>query len=120
MAKILLAEDDASIRGFVTAALEKAGHQVTVCVDGTEALSALESDIRYDLLLTDIVMPGLDGIELSGRATKLHPNLKVIFITGFAAMATGQSDIRNPQMRVVSKPFHLAKLIEEVSRVLQD
>lgn len=119
MAKILLAEDDASIRGFVSAALEKAGHQVTVCENGSEALTALETHGNYDLLLTDIVMPGLDGIELSGRATKLCPDLKVIFITGFAAMATGQADLRNPQMRVVSKPFHLGKLIEEVTRVLQ-
>ncbi len=119
MAKILLAEDDASMRGFVTAALEKAGHRVTVCGDGTQALAALENEKDYDLLLTDIVMPGLDGIELSGRATRLHPRLKVIFITGFAAMAAGQADSRNPQMRVVSKPFHLGKLVEEVNRVLQ-
>jgi len=119
MAKILLAEDDASMRGFVTAALEKAGHAVTPCADGEEALAVLEREgAAFDLLLTDIVMPGMDGIELSGRAARIAPETKVMFITGFAAMTAGAAAIKNPQMRVISKPFHLGNLIEEVNKVL--
>lgn len=118
MANILLAEDDASLRTFVAAALEKSGHKVTVCADGTEALAALESGVFYDLLLTDIVMPGMDGIELSAKAGSLSPKTKVMFITGFAAMALGSAAPQNPKVRVISKPFHLGKLIEEVNRLL--
>jgi two-component system cell cycle response regulator CpdR len=109
------------MRSFIAAALEKAGHRVTPCADGAEALTRLENNaLSFDLLLTDIVMPGLDGIELSGRACALRPSLKVMFITGFAGMATGRTDTRNPHMRIVSKPFHLGRLIEEVNRILQD
>ncbi|HEU4839224.1 MAG TPA: response regulator [Micavibrio sp.] len=118
MANILLAEDDRSMRTFVAAALEKSGHKVTSCSDGTEALAALESGAAYDLLLTDIVMPGMDGLELSARAGALSPKTKVMFITGFAAMALGSADPKNPKVRVISKPFHLGKLIEEVDRIL--
>ena len=118
MANILLAEDDASLRGFVAAALEKRGHKVKSCIDGTEALGALESGIVYDLLLTDIVMPGLDGLELSARAGAIAPSTKVMFITGFAAMALGNAAPQNPKVRVISKPFHLGNLIEEVDKIL--
>lgn len=117
MAKILLAEDDSSLRSFVTSALEKAGYKVTPCADGEEALRALEQS-EFDLLLTDIVMPGIDGIELSAKAARMAPKTKIMFITGFAAMATGATDERNPQMRVISKPFHLGGLIGEVEKIL--
>lgn len=119
MANILLAEDDPSLRGFVAAALEKAGHHVTPCGDGLAALSALESKKTYDLLLTDIVMPGLDGLELSARAAAISPETKVMFITGFAAMALGNAAPQNPNVRVISKPFHLGNLIAEVNKILQ-
>ncbi|MFA5593617.1 MAG: response regulator [Micavibrio sp.] len=119
MANILLTEDDASMRGFVAGALERAGHRVTCCADGNEALARLEAEnADFQLLLTDIVMPVMDGIELSTRASILHPDLKIMFLTGFAAMAAGKTDIRNPAMRVISKPFHLGSLIDEVNKLL--
>lgn len=120
MANILLAEDDVSMRGFVAAALEKAGHKVTACADGTSALAALESDKKFDLLLTDIVMPGLDGLELSARAGAISPTTKVMFITGFAGMALGDAAPQNPKVRIISKPFHLGNLIAEVNKILAD
>lgn len=119
MANILLAEDDTSLRGFVAAALEKAGHKVTSCGDGLEAVAALERQ-TYDLLLTDIVMPGMDGLELSARAGTVSPKTKVMFITGFAAMALGDAAPQNPKVRVISKPFHLGNLIAEVNRILEN
>jgi two-component system, cell cycle response regulator CpdR len=118
MANILVAEDDHSLRGFVAAALEKKGHKVTSCGDGLEALALLESGNIYDLLLTDIVMPGMDGLELSARAGAISPSTKVMFITGFAAMALGNAAPQNPKVRVISKPFHLGNLIEEVDKIL--
>src|SRR5258708_38547168 len=85
MAHILLAEDDESLRKFLAAALVRAGHQVTDFGDGEEAYAGLKG-YRFDLLLTDIVMRGMDGIELAKRAADLHAALKIMFITGFAAV----------------------------------
>lgn len=118
MANILVAEDDASLRGFINGALTKAGHTVTVAEDGSAALKELK--VRgFDLLLTDIVMPGLDGIELAAKAKVLHPSLKVVFITGFAAMAIENKDALSGQSKLISKPFHLGTLVEEVAEMLK-
>ena len=85
MPRILLAEDDDSLRGFLSRALERAGYEVTSCADGEEAAAVLDQD--WDLLLTDIVMPGMDGIEVARLAAARHPGLRIMFITGFAAVA---------------------------------
>lgn len=119
MANILLAEDDLSTRRFLVSALERAGHKITSCGDGLEALTALQEKDDFDLLLTDIVMPGMDGIELSSRAGALYPNLKIMFITGFAAMALNRTDNANNPLRVVSKPFHLGALTAEIEEILK-
>lgn len=119
MAKILLAEDDQSMRDFLTIALGKAGHDVTAITNGLEALEILEHDQDFDLLLTDIVMPGMDGIELSQMATTACPDMKVMFITGFAAVAMGQNRIKNKDAKVLSKPFHLKELVNQVDKILQ-
>ena len=119
MASILLAEDDKSMCSFLTAALEKAGHAVTSTNNAIEALDKLkENKSSYNLLLTDIVMPGMDGIELSQKATELSPNLKVMFITGFAAVAVGHQDLNTEQTKLLSKPFHLNDLVEQVETLL--
>lgn len=117
MANILLAEDDQSMRDFLTLALTKAGHDVTARENGLEALQELKNNQSYDLLLTDIVMPGMDGIELSQRATNTYPGLKVMFITGFAAVAMGSKDIQT-DTKVLSKPFHLKDLVGQVNSLL--
>lgn len=119
MATILLAEDDDSMRQFLTLALEKAGHHVTACADGMIAYEALQEDgDDIDLLLADIVMPGMDGIELSQKATALYPDLKVMFITGFAAVAIGQHTPATQHTRILSKPFHLNDLVSQVNELL--
>lgn len=116
MAHILLAEDDISMCGFLTQALQKAGHSVTARHDGLEALSALDGDQHFDLLLADIVMPGMDGIELAQAAAKKQPGLKVMFITGFAAVAMGARE--QTHARILSKPFHLNELVNQVESLL--
>ncbi len=117
MAHILLAEDDESLRRFLAAALVKAGHEVSDFGDGSEAFECLKS-MRFDLLLTDIVMPGLDGIELAKRAAELDPRLKIMFITGFAAVALHPSSNAPKQAKVLSKPFHLREIVQEVERMI--
>jgi two-component system cell cycle response regulator CpdR len=117
MANILLAEDDESLRRFLAAALERAGHAVTAFGDGAQAYQCLK-DERFDLLLSDIVMPGLDGIELAKRASDIHPTLKIMFITGFAAVALHPAAETPKHAKVLSKPFHLRDLVQEVERMI--
>lgn len=115
MIRILLAEDDPAMRHYLTRALETSGYSVSAVESGVEALPLL-ADESFDLLLTDIVMPELDGIELARRATERLPDLQVMFITGFAAvtLAAGQA---MPTARVLSKPFHLRDLVMQIDRL---
>jgi len=115
MPRILLAEDDDSLRGFLTRALERAGYDVTACADGEEAAAVL--DQSWDLLLTDIVMPGMDGIEVARLAAARHPGLRIMFITGFAAVALS-GDKAPPGSKVLSKPIHLREIVAEVERMM--
>jgi two-component system, cell cycle response regulator CpdR len=118
MAKILIAEDDTSMRHFLAMALTRAGHTVEACADGLEALAALQDGEAYDLLLADIIMPGMDGIELAQKAAALRPAVKVMFITGFAAVALNQREEGAPGPHVLSKPFHLRDLVDRVETLL--
>lgn len=118
MARILIAEDDESMCRFLEAALRRAGHEVTSRNDGLEALNTIQNTPDYDLLLADIVMPGLDGIELSQKAADLCPAMKVMFITGFAAVAMRARQESEPGTKVLSKPFHLRDLTREVETLL--
>ncbi|MBY0447267.1 MAG: response regulator [Hyphomonadaceae bacterium] len=117
MARILLAEDDDSLRKFLAQNLARAGHYVEAYEDGDGAWEALERS-EFDLLLTDIVMPGVDGIELARRAAERRPELKIVFITGFAAVALAQATAAQQRAKVLSKPFHLKDLVAEVERVI--
>jgi two-component system cell cycle response regulator CpdR len=117
MAHILLAEDDESLRKFLAQALVKAGHDVTDFGDGGDAFECLKG-FRFDLLVTDIVMPGMDGIELAKRAAELNQALKIMFITGFAAVALHPSSNAPKQAKVLSKPFHLREIVAEVDRMI--
>lgn len=116
MARILLAEDDPSLRRFLRLVLQRAGHQVEAFGDGAAAWAAIRG-MPFDLLVADVVMPGLDGIELARRAVTHRPSLRIMVITGFAAVTmtvrpTGRD------ARLLSKPFHLRNLIREVDKVL--
>ncbi|WP_010162838.1 MULTISPECIES: cell cycle two-component system response regulator CpdR [unclassified Sphingomonas] len=117
MIRILLAEDDRVMREYLTRALERSGYSVAAVDRGTAAIPLLEEE-RFDLLLTDIVMPEMDGIELAQKASEMAPDLRVMFITGFAAV-TLKAGKSMPQARVLSKPFHLRDLVLEVDRMFE-
>jgi two-component system, cell cycle response regulator CpdR len=117
MARIILAEDDNDMRRFLVKALEKAGHQVTPFAEGASAFEEIKQT-TFDLLLTDIVMPEMDGIELARRAAELDPSLKIMFITGFAAVALHPDSKAPKDAKVLSKPFHLRDLVAEVDRMM--
>ena len=115
--RILLAEDDESMRRFLVKALERAGYEVVSYGNGSEAYQRLKKE-PFTLLLTDIVMPEMDGIELARRANELDPDLKIMFITGFAAVALNSEDKATKEAKVLSKPFHLKDLVSEVEKML--
>jgi two-component system cell cycle response regulator CpdR len=117
-AKILLAEDDNDMRRFLVKALQNAGYVVTSFDNGLSAYNRLREE-PFELLLTDIVMPEMDGIELARRATELDPEIKVMFITGFAAVALNSANAAPKDARILSKPFHLRDLVNEVERLLK-
>jgi two-component system cell cycle response regulator CpdR len=118
MTKILLAEDDNDMRRFLEKALEKAGYSVVAFDNGASAYDRLREE-PFELLLTDIVMPEMDGIELARRATEIDPDLKVMFITGFAAVALNADSKAPRDAKVLSKPFHLRDLVNEVEKMLK-
>ena len=118
MLRILLAEDDDAMRTYLARALENAGHFVIPVDRGTAALPWLEQE-QFDLLLSDIVMPEMDGIELAQCCGQISPHTKVMFITGFAAV-TLRANNEAPKARVLSKPFHLRDLVLEIERLFDD
>lgn len=117
MTKILLAEDDNDMRKFLSKALNNAGYEVVAFDNGSSAYDRLREE-PFNLLLTDIVMPEMDGIELARRATEIDPDLKVMFITGFAAVALNPDSNAPKDAKVLSKPFHLRDLVNEVEKML--
>jgi two-component system cell cycle response regulator CpdR len=117
MQKILLAEDDNDMRRFLVKALEQAGYSVMSYDNGLSAYHRLREE-PFELLLTDIVMPEMDGIELARRASELDPDIKIMFITGFAAVALNPDSQAPKDAKVLSKPFHLRDLVNEVHKVL--
>lgn len=117
MAKILLAEDDFDMRRFLVKALKNAGFDVISYDNGRSAYQRLREE-PFELLLTDIVMPEMDGIELARRASELDPDIKIMFITGFAAVALNSDTSAPKQAKVLSKPVHLRELVNELQKLL--
>jgi len=115
--RILLAEDDEDMRRFLVKALEKAGYGVSSFGNGLEACERLREE-PFTLLLTDIVMPEMDGIELARKASELDPDLKIMFITGFAAVALNPDNQAPKEAKILSKPFHLRDLVDQVERLI--
>lgn len=115
MLRILLAEDDQAMRTYLARALQNAGYDVVAVDRGTDALPHLRHE-HFDLLLSDIVMPEMDGIELAQRCAQLSPSTKVMFITGFAGVSL-RAAREAPHAKILSKPFHLRDLVIEVQRV---
>jgi two-component system cell cycle response regulator CpdR len=115
--KILVVDDEEAIREVVSTLLETQGYFCTVCSNGRLALDAFRKD-SFDLVLSDIVMPEMDGIELARRAAELDPDIKIMFITGFAAVALNSDSSAPKHAKVLSKPIHLRELVNEVQKLL--
>ncbi|MGH6922439.1 MAG: response regulator [Propylenella sp.] len=114
--RILLTEDDDSVRAFVSRALELDGHDVDTACHGVEALERLtEMEGAYDLLVTDVKMPIMDGIALAHEASGQWPGLPILLMTGFADQRERAEDLAEKIRDVVTKPFTLEQIREAVT-----
>jgi two-component system cell cycle response regulator CpdR len=117
MAKILVAEDDGAVSAFVSRALAHGGHEVVAVPDGLAALTRLAGE-NFDLLLTDIVMPELDGIGLALKVSKDYPAMRILLMTGFAAERQRAHNLEALIHRVIAKPFTLNEICAAVDEAL--
>jgi two-component system cell cycle response regulator CpdR len=115
--QILIVEDDEAMREFLCQAISRFGYYVEAVEDGTEALRRVEES-HFDLLLTDIRMPGLDGIELARQARRRYPGLSVLLVTAYLQDALGAPELTEAGIGVLSKPFNLDELIDRVEASL--
>jgi two-component system, cell cycle response regulator CpdR len=119
MARILLAEDDGATRDLVQRALGLDGHDVTVTQDGVEALERLQATpTRFDVLVTDVQMPGLDGVALVEKALGVNPKLRVVLMSGFADELDRAAHLKARISRVITKPFTLEQIRSAVKVAL--
>jgi CheY-like chemotaxis protein len=120
MARILIAEDEQAVRALVARALMEDGHQVTATADGAEALDTLQrEDGRFDLVLTDIKMPVMDGLALALAAARDFPALPIVLMTGYADQRERASGLDALIREVVAKPFTLAQIRAAVVAALR-
>ncbi|MEO0546889.1 MAG: response regulator [Pseudomonadota bacterium] len=119
MAHILVVEDDGAVRAFVRRALEMDGHTVSTAEDGEEGFDALQSHSQtFDLMLSDIKMPFMDGIELARLSSEHCPDLDVLLMTGYADQRE-RVEASRTVVDVVSKPFTLKQIRTAVSEALE-
>jgi len=119
VARILLVDDEEPVRGFLKRGLEMDGHQVETAIDGADGLDRLvETGGGFDLLLTDIRMPLMDGIALALAAKRDYPDLAILLMTGFADQRERAKGLEAIVEDVLTKPFSLTDLRTTVARVL--
>jgi CheY-like chemotaxis protein len=117
--RVLVVEDEEDVRAFVVDALRGLGCRVQEATDGVAAMRVLESSTRFDLLVTDVGLPGVNGRQLADAARDLRPGMKVLLITGYAGTALERIEIAH-DMRVIRKPFGLDKLTDTVGVMLRE
>lgn len=117
MARILITEDEESLRRFVARALRLDGHETFEAGDGAEGLERLDEG-PFDLLLSDIRMPVMDGIELAHQASARFPEMKILLMTGYAEQRERADDLASKIVDVVPKPFALPDIRKAVARAL--
>ncbi len=119
MARILVAEDDPAVQSFVARALIHNGHEVNAVDDGLQALESLSGD-SFELLITDIVMPGLDGIALALKVARDYPAMPVLMMTGYSAERLRAHNLEELICQVVVKPFSLKQICDAAEAALTE
>ena len=118
MAHILIAEDETAVRMFVTRALEYRGHSIVGVEDGGGAIDALAQQ-DFDLLLTDIVMPVMDGIALALKTSSDYPQMPILMMTGYSHERQRAHNLESLIHEVIAKPFSLDELCNMVEAALK-
>ena len=119
MGRILLVEDDDSVRSFVARALSLDGHEIVEAENGGIGLeAALADEEGFDLVLTDIMMPEMDGIEMSRSIARARPSQKILMMTGYANQRERAEELSASVMDVVQKPFTLPVIRKHVAQAL--
>jgi CheY-like chemotaxis protein len=120
MANILIAEDEEALRGLVSRALAQDGHQIAAAADGAEALNLLSSaEAKFDLLLTDIKMPVMDGIALALAAARDDPDLVILLMSGYADQRERGHGLQALVHDVIPKPFSVTEVRSAVAGALK-
>src|ERR1700722_15844996 len=116
-ARVLVAEDNPAVREFITRSLLSAGYKITAVADGQQALDMLAQE-KFDVLVTDIVMPNLDGIALALKALRLFPDLRIVMISGYAQERMRAHNLDALVHRIIAKPFSLEEICGAVKDAL--
>ena len=119
MARILIAEDDEAVRTFVSRSLMIDGHEIITAEDGSDALGVLSHDDKFDILLSDIKMPVMDGIALTLNVARDHPHISILLMTGYADQRERADGLDEIVEDVVLKPFSLAQIREAVNDTIE-
>lgn len=119
MAKILVVEDDDALRVLAARALERLGHEVDIANDGASGLTLIvDQNAGYDLVLSDIRMPEMDGIQMALEASATFPSLKIMLFTGYADQRERAAELDGVIVDVMQKPFALTELRDRVEQAL--
>ena len=116
---VLLVEDDSSIRLLVAEVLHELGYASLEAADGQAALVVLGSNVRLDLMITDVGLPGIDGRQLANIARENRPDLRILFLTGYAEHATVRTQFLAPGMEMMTKPFAIADLAYKIRQMIE-
>jgi CheY-like chemotaxis protein len=116
---VVVVEDETGVRDLVTDVLQELGYRVVEAVDGPSGLKLLQSDMRVDLLVTDVGLPGLNGRQLADQARQHRPGLKVLFMTGYAENAAVANGFLEPGMQMITKPFAIDALATRVRDMIE-
>jgi PAS domain S-box-containing protein len=116
---VLVVEDETAVRLLVINVLEELGYSAVEASDGLEGLKLLQSNIRVDLLVTDVGLPGLNGRQLADAARQHRPDLKVLFMTGYAENAMLANGVLEPGMQMIIKPFAIEALATRIRQIIE-
>ena len=119
-AQILVVEDDDLVRIFAVKLIESLGYAVTNAGNGMEAMRVLEETSSIELIFTDIVMPGVDGIVLADMVKRRRPQLKVLYATGYRDIARARNEAGILHGKILEKPYRPAELEREIRELLPD
>ena len=118
-ATVLVVEDDDDVREYIVSALTQLSYSVLEAGEASTALSAIECHPEVDILLTDVGLPGINGRQLADEASRRHPGIKILFISGYAKDAIVHNGVLDTGVELLSKPFTMNGLARKIAQVLQ-